>query len=142
MRIDEVRAGVALDPIVLDLDDGDAIPEGTFEVEFPIRGNGDRVLLAVDRRPYTVKRGADSPMVQSLIREGATTLSLATRSGDDQVVVDARRFDGLLRVGDLRIEVPDEVRSVLARHLGRSGSTLLEDEYLLLDADQRSRAFV
>jgi len=119
MRADEVRVGQLIGPVVVDVEGSFTDFDDIFEVEFPRRGAGDRLLLVHQGRPHTVVSIGTSAQTLGRLADSTTpTISWAQRIDEHTVLVEVRVLDAELATGTQTINVPDEVAADLLAQLG------------------------
>lgn len=145
MRADEVRVGQLIGPVVVDVEGSFTSNDDIFEVEFPRRGAGGRLLLVHQGRPHAVVSvGASAQSLESLADSTAPTISWARKVDDHTVLVEIRVLDSELSINTQIISVPKDIAREL---LGRLGVDHLDhptvrEEFVLPDMGSGERHIV
>jgi hypothetical protein len=137
MRADEIRVGQLIGPVVVDVEGSFTGTDDTFEVEFPRRGAGGRLLLVHQGRPHSVVSvGASSQTLERLADSTTPTISWAQRIDEHTVLVEVRVFDAELSTGTQTINVPEEVALDLLARLGAANldDSTVREEFVIPDA--------
>lgn len=136
MRADEVRVGQLIGPIVVDVEESFTDTDDIFEVEFPRRGAGDRLLLVHQGRPHRVVSIGTSAQTLGRLADSTTpTISWAQRIDEHTVLVEVRVLDAELATGTQTISVPDQVAADLLVQLGADNldDSTVREEFVLPD---------
>jgi hypothetical protein len=145
MHAEEIRIGHPLGPIVVEVEGSFPDSDNVFEVEFPRRGAGGRILVVHNGRPHAVvSLGSLRQEVDRLADSTVPTISWARLIDRHTALIETRAFDSELRLGDQHVCVPDEVALDLCEHLGTPGldNPLLLDEFVLPDLGGGARFLV
>lgn len=145
MRADEVHVGQLIGPVVVDVEGSFVGDDDTFEVEFPRRGAGGRLLLVHHGRPHVVVSvGTNSQTLERLADSAAPTISWARTIDEHTALVEVRVLDTELTTGTQVISVPDEVTQDLLARLGANDldDPRVREEFVLPDSGTGERHLV
>lgn len=129
MQAEEVPVGGKIGPLVVDVEGALSFGTDRFEVDFPRRGTGGRLLLVRAGRPHAVvSLGSHAEEIERLADAKTPTLSWAEPVDDHIALIELRVFDAEMVTGRQVIHVPDQIASQLESQLG---ITTIDDERLL-----------
>ncbi len=142
MRVDEIRVGQLIGPVLVDVEGSFTGDDETFEVEFPRRGGVGRLLLVHGGRPHAVVSvGTDSQTLGRLADTAAPTVAWASRVDEHTALVKVRVLDAEITVGVQAIHVPEQAVVDLLAHLGADSlqDPKVDDEFVLPDTGSGPR---
>jgi hypothetical protein len=145
MRADEVRVGQVIGPVVVDVEGSFTGDDQIFEVEFPRRGAGGRLLLVHGGRPHLVASiGTGAQALERLADTSAPTVSWASRIDEHTALVEIRVLDNELTIGTQIVSVADEVAGDLLSHVRADelDDPSVLDEFVLPDTGSGTRYLI
>jgi len=145
MRADEVRVGQLIGPVVVDVEGSFTGDDSVFEIEFPRRGAGGRLLLVHRGRPHVVVSiGTNTNTLERIADSAAPTIAWARRIDEHAALVEVRVLDSELRTGSQMISVPDDLAHDLLAQLRASGldDPIVRDEFVLPDIGSGERSLI
>jgi hypothetical protein len=145
MRAEELRIGRLIGPVVVDIEGAFSGEDDSFEVDFPRRGAGGRLVLVQDGRPHAVVSvGMDAQVLERLAGSTAPTVSWASRIDEHTALVEVRVLDGELVTGMQVFSIADEVAEELLTWLGVDylADDAVIEEFVLPDAGSGERHII
>lgn len=142
MRADELRAGQVIGPTVVEIEGSFSGEASSFEVEFPRRGAGHRLVLVHNGRPHFVTSlSGEAQLLERLADKAAPTIALAQRIDKHSAFIHTSVFDEEIVSEKQVIYVPDDFVETLLSKLDTESidDQAVVDEFVISDGGSENR---